>query len=311
MMSSAAPTSEHENNVGDRMSRFLQLTFDGLATGAIYALLALALVLIYRATGMVNLAQGEMAMFSTYLAWQFTAWGLPLVLAVGAAAGVSFAMGLAIYLLLIRPVAKESDLTIIIMTLGIFLALNSSAGWIWTPTVRSFPSMFSGETQSIGPLRATPTAIGTILVLFGLLLLLNALFHGTRIGLAMRAAAFNRESSALSGIPVSRMLALGWGIAAAFGSFAGVLVAPKLFLDPMMMFGVLFYAVAAATLGGVDSLLGSVLAGLGIGVSENLAGSYIGFIGTDLKILVPLTLVVIGLLFFPNGLFGGKVSDRV
>ena len=293
------------------MERFFQLFIDGIATGAIYALVALAIVLIFRSTGLVNLAQGEMAMFSTFVAWQLIAWGLGIWLALFVTMAASFVGGMVIQRVIIRPVQHASELTIVIVTLGLFLAFNSLAGWIWGYLVKSFPSPFPSNVWEFGEIRLTASTLGTIAVLLVLAGGLFFLFQFTKIGLAMRAVAYNVESSRLVGIRVNQMLMLGWGLSAALGAAAGVFIAPKLFLDPNLMFGVLIYAIAAAAVGGLDSPVGAVVGGLSIGVIENLAGSYIGFIGTDLKILVPLVLIVAVLLLRPEGLFGSRQVMRV
>lgn len=293
------------------MQHFLQLVIDGIATGAIYSLVALALVLIYRSTGLVNLAQGEMAMFSTYLAWQFNQWGIGIWLALPLAMLASFLIGIVIHMAIIRPIQHASELTIVIVTLGLFLGFNSFAGWIWGFLIKAFPDPFPDTIWSFGDVRLTASNVGTVLALAVLSLLLFALFKYTAVGLAMRASAFNPETARLVGIRVTSMLMLGWGLAAALGAAAGVFVAPKLFLEPNMMLTVLIYALAAAALGGLDSPVGAVVGGITIGVVENLAGSYIGFIGTDLKIIVPLTLIVVVLLFRPQGIFGTRQVARV
>lgn len=293
------------------MERFFQLFIDGIATGAIYALVGLAIVLIFRSTGLVNLAQGEMAMFSTFIAWQLVAWGLNIWLALVITMVVSFFGAMAIQRVIIRPVQHASELTIVIVTLGLFLAFNSLAGWIWGYLVKSFPDPFPAKIWEFGDVRLTASTLGTAAVLLVLAGALFALFQFTKVGLAMRAVAYNVESSQLVGIRVNQMLMLGWGLSAALGAAAGVFIAPKLFLDPNLMFGVLIYAIAAAAVGGLDSPVGAVVGGLSIGVIENLAGSYIGFVGTDLKILVPLVLIVAVLLLRPQGLFGSRQVLRV
>jgi branched-chain amino acid transport system permease protein len=293
------------------VTRFVQLVIDGIATGSIYALVALALVLIFRSTGLVNLAQGEMAMFSTFVAWQLNQWGLNIWLALIITMTVSMIAGMVIQQIVIRPVQHASELTIVIVTLGLFLAFNSLAGWIWGYVLKAFPDPFPSRIWEIGDVRVTASTLGTIAVMLVLAGALFVLFQFTKVGLAMRAVAYNVESSQLVGIRVNQMLMLGWGLAAALGAAAGVFVAPKLFLDPNLMAGVLIYAIAAAAVGGLDSPVGAVVGGIGIGVVENLAGSYIGFIGTDLKILVPLAMIVVILLLRPQGLFGSRQVLRV
>ncbi|HEX2850193.1 MAG TPA: branched-chain amino acid ABC transporter permease [Acidimicrobiales bacterium] len=293
------------------MAHFVQQVLDGLASGAIYASLALALVLIFRSTHIVNFAQGEMAMFATFIAWQLFTWGVPVWAAIAATLVVAFLGGMAVERMVIRPVEGSSELTIVIVTLGLLLVFNQGAGWIWDFIIKQFPNPFPAHVFDVGGVRTTAHTAGVVAVLLLIVLGLWALFQHTKIGLAMRAAAENPESSRLVGIRVGRMMMLGWGLAAALGALAGCLVAPRLFLEPNMMFSVTIYAFAAATLGGFDSPGGAVLGGLIVGVTENLAGTYIPFIHQDLKILVPLLVIVAVLLVRPNGLFGHREVVRV
>lgn len=292
------------------MERFVQVIVDGLATGSLYGALALAVVLIYRSTGIVNFAQGELAMFSTFIAWGLLQAGLPLLLAVIVTLALAFFGGMVIERTVIRPVEGGEVLTLVIVTLGMFILLNSLAGWIWGFGNRSFPSLFSDDTVMIGGVRLGVESLGIVAVLLAVVGLLFLLFQRTKIGLAMRAAALNPDSSALVGVRVGHMLMLGWGLAATLGALAGVLVAPRLFLDVNLMGAVLIYAFAAAALGGFDSAIGAVVGGWVIGVSENLAGTYVDFIGADLKILVPLAIIFVVLLVRPAGLFGTREVAR-
>ncbi|HEY7452956.1 MAG TPA: branched-chain amino acid ABC transporter permease [Thermoleophilaceae bacterium] len=292
------------------MERFVQVLVDGVATGSIYGAVALALVLIFRSTGIVNFAQGEMAMFSTFVAWALYEAGVPLGLAVLSTLVLSFVVGMAIERALIRHFEGGEPLTLVIVTLGMFILLNGLAGWIWGFENRGFPSLFSDDAVTIGGVRLSVESLGIVAVLLGVVGLLFLLFQRTKIGLAMRAAALNPESSELVGVRVGTMLMLGWGLAAALGALAGVLVAPRLFLDVNLMGSVLIYAFAAAALGGFDSALGAVVGGWIIGVSENLAGTYVDFIGADLKILVPLGIIFVVLLVRPAGLFGTREVAR-
>ncbi len=289
---------------------FLQVVFDGMAIGAVYAALALALVLIFRSTGLVNFAQGEMAMFSTYIAWQLTQVGLPVWGAIGLAVAVSFVGGVVLERLVIRRVEASSHLAVVIVTLGLFVGFNSLAVYIWGSLIKTMPDPFPRLTLELGGVRVTANTIGTLGVLLAVVLVVFLLFQKTKIGLAMRAAAANPESARLVGVRVGQMLMLGWGLAAAVGALAGALAAPRLFLEPNLMVGILIYAFAAATLGGFDSPLGAVLGGLIVGVTEELAGSYVSFIGSDLKIVVPLLLIFAVLLLRPNGLFGRAAVVR-
>jgi len=286
---------------------FVQQVFAGLATGAIYASLALALVMIYAATESVNFAQGEMAMFSTYIAWTLVQAGVPFWAAFAATVAISFAGGVLIERVVIRPVESAPPLSQVIVFIGLLVIFNSLAGWIYTYTVKDFPGPFPDRplfhalltTRDLG-------VIGVTLVMLGLLYLF---FRLAPLGLALRAAAQNPASARLAGIRVGWMLAIGWGLAAAVGAVAGIMVAPILFLDPNMMSGVLLYAFAAALLGGISSPGGAVVGGLIVGVVENLAGTYL--IAAELKLTVALALIVIILVVKPSGLFGATLVKRV
>ncbi len=292
------------------MSLFVQQVIGGIATGAIYASLALALVLIHRSTGVVNIAQGEMAMFSTYVAWQVTQWGWPVWGAILVAVALSLLGGMLIERVVIRPVEASSELTVLIIAVGLLLVFNQAAGWIWGFLVKDFPSPFPTVVWQFGDIRLSASTLGILAVLLVSMALLYLLFQYTKVGLAMRAVATNPESAKLAGIPVGRVLMLGWGLAAALGALSGTMVAPQLFLTPNLMFGIMLYGLAAATLGGLDSPAGAVLGGLIVGVSENLAGTYIEFIGSDLKVLVPLVIIVAVLMVRPTGLFGKQEVAR-
>ncbi len=289
------------------MHELLQQIFSGLAAGAVYASVALALVMIYRATDLVNFAQGEMAMFSTYIAWTLVNAGLPFWLAFLITLAVSFAGGMIIERVVIRPVENAPVLAAVIATIGLLLIFNSVAGWIYSYTVQDFPSPFP-DRPVFGALMTTRD-LGVIGVTLLMLVLLFAFFRFTPIGLAMRAAAQNPASARLCGIRVGRMLAIGWGLAAVIGATAGVMVAPVLFLDPNMMGGVLIYAFAGALLGGITSPVGAVVGGLIVGVTENLVGT--DLIASQLKLTVAFALIILVLVFRPNGLFGTAVVRRV
>ena len=293
------------------MDIFLQQVVSGLATGGIYASLALALVMIYQATDVVNFAQGEMAMFATYLAWSMLAAGLPYWATFFATIALAFVLGLLIERVVIRPVESAPILSIVIVTLGLLVIHNSVAGWIWTYIQKPFPSPFPPKPVKLGAIYIGAHDIGAITVTLVMLVLLFLFFRFTPLGLAMRAAAQNPISSRLAGIRVSRMLMLGWGLAAAFGAVAGMMVAPIVTLDPSMMSGIQIYAFAAATLGGFTSPAGAVVGGLLVGVIENLVGTYVHFIGTELKLTVALAIIIVVLVFRPSGLFGRVHVRRV
>jgi branched-chain amino acid transport system permease protein len=289
------------------MEAFMHQVLSGLATGGIYASLALALVMIYQSTNHINFAQGEMAMFSTYLAWTMVdagvSWWIAFVITVLA----SFVLGMIIERVIIRPVEHAPILTVVIVFIGLLIILNSVAGWIYSYTIKSFPSPFPAEAVFGGLMSAHE--LGAIAVTLVVLVLLYVFFRFTPLGLAMRAVAQNPNSSRLVGIRVGWMLALGWGLAAAIGAIAGMMVAPIVYLDPNMMSGVLLYAFAAALLGGIDNPVGAVLGGFIVGVLENVMGAFV--IGTELKLTVALIVIIAVLLVKPTGLFGRVFVTRV
>ncbi len=293
------------------MDIFIQQVVSGLATGSIYAALALALVMIYEATDVVNFEQGEMAMFATYICWSMLNAGMPYWGAFFATLAVAFVGGVLIERVIIRPVENAPVLSIVIVTIGLLVIANSMAGWIYSYVQKPFPSPFPKEPIRFGEIVFGAHDLGQIGVTLVVLLCIFVFFRFTPLGLAMRAAAQNPVSSRLVGIRVGWMLALGWGLAAMFGAVAGIMIAPNLFLDPTMMGGVQIYAFAAATLGGFTSPVGAVVGGLIVGVVENLVGTYVSFIGTELKFTVALALIIIVLVVKPSGLFGRTVVKRV
>jgi len=289
------------------MDAFLHQVLAGLATGGIYASLALALVMIYQATRLVNFAQGELAMFSTYIAWSLINAGMPYWWAFLLTVGISFLVGILIERIVIRPVEDAPVLAVVVVFIALLVILNSVAGWIYSYTIKSFPSPFPKE-MALGRFMS-PHELGAIGVTLLVLAALYAFFRFTPLGLAMRAAAQNPASARLVGIRVGWMLALGWGLAAAVGAVAGMMVAPIVYLDPNMMGGVLLYAFAAALLGGIDSPMGAVIGGFVVGVLENVLGAFV--IGNELKLSVALVLIIGVLLFRPSGFFGKVHVSRV
>jgi len=289
------------------MEGFLHQVLAGLATGGIYASLALALVMIYQATHLVNFAQGEMAMFATYIAWSLVNAGMPYWIAFGLTVGISFFIGILIERVVIRPVENAPVLAVVVVFIALLVILNSVTGWIYTYTIKSFPSPFPKE-MALGRYMS-PHEVGAIGVTLVVLLLLFAFFRFTPLGLALRAAAQNPVSARLVGIRVGWMLALGWGLAAAIGAVAGMMVAPIVYLDPNMMGGILLYAFAAALVGGIDSPMGAVIGGFLVGVLENVLGAFV--IGNELKLSVALVLIIGVLLVKPSGLFGRVHVTRV
>jgi branched-chain amino acid transport system permease protein len=290
------------------MEGLLHQIFAGLATGGIYASVALALVMIYKATHLVNFAQGELAMFSTYIAWSLINAGMPYWVAFFLTVPIAFAIGASIQHFVLRPLRAPSVMSAVAVFIGLLVIFNSLAGWIFTYTIKSFPSPFPKDPP-FGQHYVSSHELGAICTTLVVLALLYSFFRFTSVGLAMRAAAQNPQSSRLVGIRVDRMLALGWGLAAAIGAVAGIMVAPIVYLDPGMMSGILLYAFAAALVGGIDSPGGAVVGGFLVGVLENLLGAYV--IGTELKLSVALVIIIGVLVIKPTGLFGHAQVTRV
>ena len=290
------------------MEALLHQIFSGLANGIIYGSVALSLVMIYQATHHINFAQGEMATFSTFVAWALMQAGWPYWGAFFFTVALSFAGGLLVQRIVLRPIEKAPVLTNVIVFIGLLLIFNALSGWIFDHTIKSFNSPFAKDWV-LATQYFSAHQLGSAAVLLVVLGGLFGFFRFTKVGLAMRAAAQNPDSAKLVGIRVSWMLGLGWGLAAAIGAVAGMMVAPIVFLDPNMMAGILLYGFAGALLGGIDNPLGAVIGGLVVGVLENLLGAYV--IGTELKLTVALVLIVGTLTLRPDGLFGKKVVTRV
>jgi len=298
-------------------SDFMQQVVSGLASGGIYALLALALVIIHRSTGVINFAQGEMATLSAYICWTLIAnhgwWYWP---AFVTTLVVSFLGGVVIHRIVIRPVERGSVLRIVIVTIGLLVAINGFVVWKWGGEPQQLRSPFGVRTFDVGGVVVAAHDLGAIAVALGMVFLLWLLFQFTKVGLALRAVAVNPEEARLVGVRVSWMLALGWGLAATLGAVAGMLTAPTVGLDPQMMQAVLIYAFAAAVLGGIDSPIGAVVGGLSLGVLLNLL-SYLSQYGAfdwfteELRLPMALLIILVVLLVRPQGIFGKPEVKRV
>ena len=307
------------------MALFLQRLVDGLSGGSVYALIALGLVIIYRGTGHLNFAQGEMALFSAYVVYQMGEWGLPIGLALIAGLGTGFVIGAVAEVGLVRPVSKKSPFAVFIVTIGLFQFLNWASGAIWGDQVlpnsgvgsqqQQYPSLFPDQPDDFvkifgAAIRYQSLGVfGLTLVITGLLFLL---FNKTKFGLAMRAVASNSDSAKLVGVRVNTVLMVSWGLAAAIGALGGVVFAGiNNSVSLGLMFTVFIYGSAAATLGGFDSPGGAVIAGLAIGVIETMAAGYIAFIGQEMKLAVAFVVILVVLMVKPSGLFGTAKVERV
>jgi branched-chain amino acid transport system permease protein len=293
------------------MEYLLQQVLNGVTIGAVYASLGLALVLIYRTTNIANFAQGEMATFSAFMTWQLTQWGIPIVLAILIVIAISAVIGAVIYGILVRPVQYKDEMTIIIVTLGLYLAFNSTTGAIWGYMQKTSPSPFPATTWMLGDVRVSAELVSFVLVLMAISFGLFLLFQKTKLGNALRAAASNAQSAQLVGIPYTKMMILGWGMAAGLGAVSGALVSSRLSLDPNMMADVIIYGFASAVVGGMSSYVGVVVGGMIVGVSQALTIAFLPGLGADLQIVVPLVLIVAVLIVKPEGLFGKTVAARV
>src|SRR5215207_10134168 len=271
------------------MDIFLQQIVAGLATGGIYACMALAIVMIYQAIDHLNFAQGEMAMFSTFIAWQLLQWGLPYWAAFVLTIGISFVAGLLIERIVFKPIHDAPVLSHVVVFIALFAIINSAAGFIWDFTIKPFTTPF-GTSPLFGSTLIGAHQGGMIAVTLLVLVFLYVFFRYTWVGW---------------------MIALGWGMAAAIGAIAGMLIAPVVFLDPNMMLGILLYGFAAAVLGGLNSPGGAVVGGFTVGIMENLVGTYVPYVGSDLKLPIALVIIVTVLVVKPGGLFGRVSVQRV
>ncbi|MBV8196056.1 MAG: branched-chain amino acid ABC transporter permease [Candidatus Dormibacteraeota bacterium] len=284
------------------MRQFLILSIDGLTNGLVYAAVALALVMIWRATRVINYAQGAMAMFTTYVALFVIDHGFPFWGGFAVALAAGLAIGAATERILVRPVESRPPLNAVILSLGVLIFLEALAPMLFGGQVQSFPAPFSrvGLTAGATQLYVSPFDIFTVAVVLGSMALLLLLFRATRIGLRMRAAAFNPEIARILGVRVGRMLTLGWALAAVLGALAGLLAAPVLFLYPSNMDEILVFGFTGAVIGGLESPVGAVVGAVVVG----LALSYVsGYLGSDLAPLGGLVILIGVLMVRPQGLF--------
>jgi branched-chain amino acid transport system permease protein len=292
------------------MTKFIDLTLNGVSTGAIYAAVGLALVLIWRATRIVNFAQGAMLMITTFLAYSVVNAGGSYVVAFFVALVSGLVLGAVVERVLMRRVGSAPPLNAVIVALGLLILLESIAGMIWGNTPKSFPAAFSIRGYKVGgtTLLFAPNDLFIVLLVLGVAVALGVLFRYTAVGLKMRAAAFQPEVARLLGVRVGRMLTLGWALAALVGSIAGVLVAPSVFVGPNTFDPILIFGFTAAILGGLDSPVGALVGGLVLG----LALSYVsGYWGSSMVTLAALVVLVVVLMFRPTGLFPAAQERRV
>jgi len=292
------------------MVQFIDLTLAGLSAGAVYAAIGLALVLIWRATRIVNFAQGGMLMITTFLAYTVVSNGGSYWLALAVAVVAGLVLGAVVERLVIRPVENKPPLNAVIVTFGLLVLLQGVAGMVFGGTPKSYPPAFGirGFVVAGRRLLFTPNDLWVVLVVLAVMVGLAAVFRWTPLGLKMRSAAFAPEVARLLGVRVGRMFTVGWALAAAVGALAGVLIAPDTFVSPNAFDATLVFGFTAAVIGGLDSPPGAVVGGVSLG----LVLSYVsGYLGSDVVGLGALVVLVIVLMVRPNGLFGRAAGRRV
>ncbi|MEV4841311.1 branched-chain amino acid ABC transporter permease [Nonomuraea sp. NPDC049486] len=294
---------------------YLQRFFDGITNGLLYGLAALSLVIVFKATGIINFAQGPMAMLGCYLALTvLEMWPMPVLPAIVIAMVVSGLGGAVLERVLIRPFDPDNHMAIIIVTLALFLGFNALAALVWGFRPLSFPSPFpqgTADAFEIAGARLSYQAIGTALLVVGAVVVLELVLNRTRLGLSFRCVANDVANSRLLGIDIGRTVQFSWALAAAVGTLGACLIAPSTYVDPGFMNKILVYAFAAATLGGLDSIRGALAGGLLTGLSVSLVTGYLPGVGSELGLVVGFAMIIAVLQFKPAGLFGNRAMERV
>lgn len=292
------------------MTQFFDLTLNGISAGMIYAAVALGLVLIWRATRIVNFAQGSMAMFTTYMAVALLDRKVGYWAAFVIALLVGLVLGAVVEVVLIRPLQGKPELNPVIVTLGLLILLEGIIGSTFGVQNRGFPAAFSQSGLTVGGTRISFSHFDVFILVAVLVLMLGilVLFRGTAVGLRMRASAFAAESARLAGVRVNRVLVLGWALASLAGSLAGLLVAPTAAFSPNYMDLILVYAFTAAVVGGLDSPLGGLVGGLITGLALSYVG---GYLGSSLEPLGAAAILIVVLMARPEGLFSRPAARRV
>jgi branched-chain amino acid transport system permease protein len=292
------------------MVKFVNLTLSGVTSGMVFATVGLALVLIWRATRIVNFAQGAMLMFTTFLAWTVVDQGGSywLALTVGLVSGLL--LGAVVERVVVRPVENKPPLNAVIVTLGLFVLLQAFAGMIWGDQPHSYPPAFTIQGFTVGGTRLllSPFDLFVIGAVAVVMIALTVLFRRTDVGLKLRAAAFAPEVSRLLGVRVGRMLTLGWALASLVGSLAGVLIAPSVFVGPTQFDAILVFGFTAAVIGGLDSPVGAVVGGLLLGCTLSYVS---GYVSSDIVTLGAFAVLIAVLMIRPNGLFAVTAGRRV
>jgi branched-chain amino acid transport system permease protein len=290
---------------------YLQNATSGLAAGVTYGLVALALVIVFRATGVINFAAGEMATFTTFIAWEIISpAGLPFFVTMAIVAVIAAGLGVVVYVLVIHPARRRPEFVTVMITFGLYELFNGLSNSLWDPSPRTFPAPINGSPLHIGQITITRANLGNAAVAIVAMLLLAGLFRFTKVGLGLRATADNPAAARVVGITPARMYALGWAMASVAGAIAGMLFANVLLLSPTMMGNVLVFSLVSVIVGGLESPVGAIVGGLVIGVAAGVLAGVHG-IGPNLATPVMLGLVIVVLLLRPQGLFGRVVARKL
>ncbi len=286
-----------------------QIVLSGLAQGSLYALAALGIVLIFNAGGVVNFAQGAMAVVTAYVTWALLNGAhVPYPLAVALALCAAFALGMATEMLVLRRVADAQPLTQIVVTLGLLMLLTGLVGMIFGHDPRSLPELVTLPSVALGPVILVPSDVFDVAVLIVLVVGLMVLLRKTKLGLGMRALGQDLFAARLAGISLTRVLSLTWGIGVALAGTAGILAVPNTTLTPTTMDTLVIYGFVAAVFGGFGTVSGAIVGGLLLGVVDNLIKTYLS---PELSLSVVFALLLLALYLRPNGLFGRAVVRKV
>ncbi len=291
---------------------FFQLILSGIISGSIYGLVALGFVLIYKATDVVNFAQGELMMIGAYFCYHLvTAYHISFIPAFLITLAFSAILGILIEVLILRPMIGEHVFSVIMITVGLATLLRSMVGLFWGHDIHAFPSPFPEKSLDVFGLAVLPVELTTVGTVLGLFVLFYLFFKFSRMGLAMRATAFDQRYAYLVGISVRKIFSLSWVLASVVACIGGIFLASITSLQTTMSF-IGLKVFPAVVLGGMDSIAGAILGGLIIGLTENLAGGYLsGIFGSGVKELSAFFILLLVLMIRPYGLFGKKEIIRV
>lgn len=298
--------------MGSQASYFIGLVVSGLATGSLYALIALGFVLIFKATRVMNFAQGEAIMLPAFVAYALVSrFELNIWLSVALAVAFAFALGLLIERAILRPMIGKPDFTVVMVTIGLSIFLRALAGIVFGHDNQIFPTPFSQTPLTFGKVVLSYVQVWSMVVAIALMALFIAFFQRSRLGIAMRAAASDQQTASLMGVRIQRVFSFTWGLSFAIAAIAGVFLANVMVLN-IGLTAVAISAFPAVILGGLESIPGAIMGGFIIGVVENLAGGYLDqYVGGGAKDITPFAVLFLVLMVRPNGLLGTRKAERV